>query len=64
MGYIALNKLDNVIYTLDVLQKANDKSIWYYKGLTNETLPYVLVVNYGVFPKTKKLRNEDVHYIF
>ncbi|MBG9692551.1 hypothetical protein ABD91_17305 [Lysinibacillus sphaericus] len=48
----------------NVLQKANDKSIWYYKGLTNETLPYVLVVNYGVFPKKKDLRNEDVHYIF
>ncbi|WP_031417330.1 hypothetical protein [Lysinibacillus sphaericus] len=48
----------------EILDKANKKSIWFYTGLTNETLPYVLIVNYGVFPKIKGLRDAEVHYIF
>ncbi|MGE7692072.1 hypothetical protein ACQKMI_23090 [Lysinibacillus sp. NPDC097214] len=48
----------------EMLNKANLNSIWFYMGLTNETLPYVLIVNYGVFPKVKGFRDEEVHYIF
>ncbi|MEB2301591.1 competence protein CoiA [Lysinibacillus xylanilyticus] len=60
---ILQGKLKFIEFT-EVLQKANNNSIWFYKGLTNETLPYVLIVNYGVFSKVKDLRSEDVHYIF
>ncbi|OUB81193.1 hypothetical protein [Bacillus wiedmannii] len=46
-----------------VLEKANEINIWLYKGLTVKHVPYVLLVNYGVFEK-KPYRDEKVHFIF
>ncbi|MEB2282376.1 hypothetical protein LAV73_20710 [Lysinibacillus xylanilyticus] len=47
----------------DMLVKAKEKNIWFYKNLTINTLPYVLIVNFGVYPKIDG-RREDVWYIF
>lgn len=47
----------------DMLTKANEKGIWFYKGLTSNTLPYVLIVNYGVFNKIDG-RTEEVWHTF
>lgn len=46
-----------------MLEKANEKKIWFYKNLSINTLPYVLIVNFGVFPKIDG-RVEDVWHIF
>ncbi|WIY58987.1 hypothetical protein [Bacillus arachidis] len=35
----------------EMIQKADERNIWAYKGLTLKYVPYVLLVNYGVFPK-------------
>lgn len=48
----------------EMLERASNKNLWFYKGLTKEVLPYVLIVNYGIFTKGKDSRNEDVHFIF
>ncbi|WP_282155815.1 competence protein CoiA family protein [Cytobacillus gottheilii] len=48
----------------DILEKAVEKRIWFYKGLTKESLPFVLIVNYGKFLKKTGIRKEDVHFIF
>lgn len=37
-----------------MVDKATENDIWYYKGLTLEYLPYVLLVNYGVFRELKR----------
>ena len=47
----------------NMLAKAKVKNIWCYKNLTINTLPYVLIVNFGVYPKIDG-RDEDVWYIF
>ena len=46
-----------------MLEKAKENKIWYYKGLNTNTLPYVLIVNFGIFPKIEG-RSEEVWYIF
>lgn len=45
-----------------MLEKAKEKKIWFYKGLNETTLPYVLIVNFGVFSKIVG-RDEEVWYI-
>ncbi len=47
----------------NMLAKAKEKHIWFYKNLTINTLPYVLIVNFGVYPKIDG-RDENVWYIF
>lgn len=37
----------------EILLAANRRRIWYYVGLTEDFLPYTLLVNYGEFEKTK-----------
>jgi hypothetical protein len=39
----------------DILKKANENQIWFYKVLTKKCLPYVPVINYGIFEKTKNV---------
>lgn len=46
-----------------MIKKANERNIWLYKGLTMKYVPYILLVNYGVFPKTDK-RSKKVHFVF
>ncbi|PEJ23200.1 hypothetical protein CN887_21040 [Bacillus pseudomycoides] len=46
-----------------MIKKANDRNIWLYKGLTMTYVPYILLVNYGEFPKTDK-RAKKVHFVF
>ncbi len=46
-----------------MLEKARENKIWYYKNLSTNTLPYVLIVNFGVFPKIDG-RSEEVWHIF
>ncbi|MDJ0285335.1 MULTISPECIES: hypothetical protein [Bacillus] len=38
----------------DMVSRATEKNIWLYKSLTLDYLPYVLLVNYGVFQKGRK----------
>lgn len=42
----------------EMLVLANDREIWYYKGLDFKYVPYVLLVNYGIF------REQDVFFVF
>lgn len=46
-----------------MLLKANENKIWYYKGLTTQHLPYVLLINYGMFDKIEN-RAEKMYFIF
>lgn len=48
----------------ELLNKADENQVWYYKGLTKEVLPYVLFVNHGTFPKINGCREERVYFIF
>src|SRR5699024_3516645 len=46
-----------------LIRKASENNIWFYKGLTTKYLPYVLLVNYGVFQKADH-RKEKVYFVF
>lgn len=46
----------------NVIHKASERDIWLYKGLTMEYLPYVLLVNYGIFQKNEY--REKVYFVF
>ncbi|MGY4797202.1 hypothetical protein ACVNNN_19790 [Lysinibacillus fusiformis] len=46
-----------------MLEKARENKIWYYKELSTNTFPYVLIVNFGVFPKIDG-SSEEVWHIF
>ncbi|MEK4671360.1 competence protein CoiA family protein [Niallia sp. FSL R7-0271] len=48
----------------DILKKANEKRIWFYNGLNTNNLPYVLLVNYGIFTKKSGIRSEEFYFIF
>lgn len=47
----------------EMIDKADERNIWAYKGLTLKYVPYVLLVNYRVFSK-KDLRKRKVHFVF
>jgi len=47
----------------EMIDKADERNIWAYKGLTLKYVPYVLLVTYGVFSK-KDLRKRKVHFVF
>lgn len=38
----------------EMVNKATENDIWFYKGMSLKYLPYVLVVNYGVFHASKR----------
>lgn len=43
--------------------KASERNVWFYKGMTLKYLPYVLLVNYGVFQKEEHRKNK-VYFVF
>lgn len=45
----------------EMIKKATERDIWFYKGLKIEYVPYVLLVNYGVFKKTNK--TPKIHFV-
>lgn len=47
----------------ELIRKASENNTWFYKGLTMKYLPYVLLVNYGVFQKADH-RKEKVYFVF
>ncbi|TFW48661.1 hypothetical protein ES895_26965 [Bacillus sp. 007/AIA-02/001] len=47
----------------EMIEKADEGNIWAYKGLILKYVPYVLLVNYGVFSK-KDFRKRKVHFVF
>ncbi|MCY7773449.1 hypothetical protein MOF05_07740 [Bacillus haynesii] len=46
-----------------MILKASERNIWFYKGMTLKYLPYVLLVNYGVFQKEDHRKNK-VYFVF
>ena len=47
----------------EMLEKADKKNIWAYKDLTLKYVPYILLVNYGMFGKGNA-RKRKVHFVF
>jgi|GEM_PF-3066091 len=47
----------------DMIRKASEKKIWYYKGMKEEYIPYVLLVNYGIFKKND-FHKEKTYFVF
>ncbi|MDI3089774.1 hypothetical protein QJ133_00980 [Priestia megaterium] len=54
---------DNFPHALfkEMVKKATERNIWFYKGLKIEYVPYVLLVNYGIFKKTDK--SPKMHFV-
>lgn len=48
----------------NILDAANAKKIWYYKGINSSFLPFVLLVNYGEFVKIKDFRQSNMYFYF
>ncbi|MBH0167162.1 hypothetical protein IHV12_19745 [Fictibacillus sp. 7GRE50] len=46
-----------------LIRAGSDKNIWLYKDMTMKYLPYVLLVNYGVFQKEEH-RKRKVYFVF
>lgn len=47
-----------------MLETANEREIWLYKGFTFEYVPYVLLVCFGIFNKRGTDRKERVYFVF
>ncbi|WP_121640692.1 hypothetical protein [Virgibacillus sp. Bac330] len=47
----------------EMIEKASKRNIWFYKGMEEKYLPYVLLVNYGIFEKNK-FHKEKTYFVF